>query len=275
MPVSLTMMQEAAPSGGKAHSSTLTMTGYHAGAVTAALVALLAGAHWEWLFYGGGILGLAMIPVMWAKLPETHRAVAARPAHATASATPVVRGRDLLRKPYLAVTVGLWVAAFMGLLLVYGLNTWLPKLMGEAGYNVSDSLVMLLILNVGAIAGLLVGGRIADRVGVKKIATIWFLVAAVMLATLSIRMESQLVLNVAVLFTGVFVFSAQVLVYGFVGYLYPSNVVGTGMGLVPAWAGSAPSWARWPPAHWSARASPTPGASTSSPSLPCSARSRS
>jgi len=232
MPVALTMMQEAAPSTGKAHSSTLTMTGYHAGAVAAAVVALLAGAHWEWLFYGGGVLGLAMIPIMWAKLPETHRAVLAKPAANAPSAAPVVRGRDLLRKPYLPVTLGLWVAAFMGLLLVYGLNTWLPKLMGEAGYNVSDSLVMLLVLNVGAIAGLLVGGRAADRLGVKKIATIWFLIAAVMLATLSIRMESQLVLNVAVLFTGVFVFSAQVLVYGFVGYLYPSNVVGTGMGLV-------------------------------------------
>ncbi len=120
----------------------------------------------------------------------------------------------------------------MGLLLVYGLNTWLPQLMRGAGYNVSDSLVLLLVLNVGAIAGLLVGGRVADKRGVKGTTMFWFTAAAVLLALLSIRMESSLLLNGVVLVTGFFVFCAQVLVYGFVGYIYPKHVVGTGMGMV-------------------------------------------
>lgn len=231
MPVAVTAMQEAAPNDGKAHSSTLTMTGYHVGAVAASLIALLVGLHWEWLFYAGGILGLLAVPLMWAKLPETSPVTE---APKTADAASKVRIGDLLRPPYLRITIGLWVAAFMGLLLVYGLNTWLPQLMRGAGYNVADSLVLLLVLNVGAIGGLLVGGRIADRRGVKGTTMFWFAAAAVLLAVLSVKMENQLVLNSVVFVTGVFVFCAQVLVYGFVGYLYPRHIVASGMGFVSA-----------------------------------------
>ena len=46
----------------------------------------------------------------------------------------------------------------MGLLLVYGLNTWLPKIMGEAGYSIRAGTGLLLVLNLGAVIGLLVAG---------------------------------------------------------------------------------------------------------------------
>ncbi|WP_024368452.1 MFS transporter [Arthrobacter sp. TB 26] len=232
MPVAVTAMQEAASSNGKAHSSTLTMTGYHVGAVAASLIALLVGRHWEWLFYAGGILGLLAVPLMWAKLPETSPVAAA--SKTAGAPAPTVRIGSLLRRPYLRITLGLWVAAFMGLMLVYGLNTWLPQLMRGAGYNVADSLVLLLVLNVGAVAGLLVGGRVADRRGVKGTTMFWFAAAAVLLALLSIKMDNQVVLNGVVFVTGFFVFCAQVLVYGFVGYLYPRHIVASGMGFVSA-----------------------------------------
>jgi AAHS family benzoate transporter-like MFS transporter len=231
MPVAVTAMQEAAPSNGKANSSTLTMTGYHVGAVVASLLALMVGRQWEWLFYAGGALGLLVVPLMWAKWPETG-VVAEAPVEAQAG--PRVRVGDLLRPPFLRITMGLWVAAFMGLLLVYGLNTWLPQLMRVAGYNIADSLVLLLVLNVGAVGGLLVGGRIADRRGVKGTTMLWFSAAAVLLTVLSVKMDNQLVLNGVVFVTGIFVFCSQVLVYGFVGYLYPRHIVASGMGFVSA-----------------------------------------
>ncbi|EMR00327.1 MFS transporter [Paeniglutamicibacter gangotriensis] len=228
MPVAITMMQEAAASNARAHSATITMTGYHVGAVAASLFAILAHADWHLLFYIGGALGLVVLPFMWAKLPETH-AVGLKDIGTKAPKSSMA---TLFTGGLARSTIGLWVAAFMGLLLVYGLNTWLPQLMRGAGYNVADSLVLLLILNVGAIAGLLLGGRIADKRGVKGTTMFWFTSAAVLLALLSIRMESQLLLNGVVLVTGFFVFCAQVLVYGFVGYIYPKHVVGTGMGMV-------------------------------------------
>ncbi len=230
MPVAVTIMQETASANGKAQSSTLTMTGYHVGAVAASVTALLVGQRWEWLFYTGGILGLLAALLLWAKLPETSPVIEARKS--PDASVPKVHVRDVLRGRYVRVTLGLWVAAFMGLLLVYGLNTWLPQLMREAGYAVADSLVLLLVLNLGAIGGLLVGGGVADRRGVKGTTMFWFAAAGVLLAVLSIRIQDQLLLNGVVFVTGFFVFCAQVLVYGFVGYLYPRHIVASGMGFV-------------------------------------------
>lgn len=225
MPVAVTMMQESAPGGRKAHASTITMTGYHAGAVLASLAALWAHEHWPWLFYLGGLLGLVTLPIMWFKLPETHSQLVD-----TANAGPKYGIRDLFTHGRGRITIGLWIGAFMGLLLVYGLNTWMPKIMAGAGYGLSNSLVMLFVLNLGAIAGLLIGGQVGDRRGIKGTTMLWFAGAAIFLALLSIKMSNVVLLNSVIFITGLFVFCAQVLVYGFVGYLYPKALVATGMG---------------------------------------------
>lgn len=138
--------------------------------------------------------------------------------------------RDLTRKPYPLVALGIAVASFMGLLLVYGLNTWLPQLMSSAGYTVSTGLVLLLVLNVGAVVGLIVAGILADRHGTKKIVLLWFGLSALFLAVLSIRIQSEFLLNAAVFVTGVFVFSSQVLVYAWVSQLFPARLRGTALG---------------------------------------------
>ncbi|GAA1086344.1 MFS transporter [Tsukamurella spumae] len=230
MPVAITAMQEAAKAGGRSNASTLTMTGYHAGAVLASLIALLVREDWEWLFYGGGALGLLLVPLLALKMPETAQVTA---VDAVVPAEHVARSA-VLRPPYLWTTLMLFVAAFCGLLLVYGLNTWLPQLMRGAGYPISTSLVMLLVLNLGAIAGLLIGGRVADRRGAQRVTVLWFAAAGLMLAILSLKIGSQVVLDGVIFITGFFVFTAQVLVYGLVGYLYPRRTVGTAMGLVSA-----------------------------------------
>lgn len=138
--------------------------------------------------------------------------------------------RDLTRKPYPLVALGIAVASFMGLLLVYGLNTWLPQLMSSAGYTVSTGLVLLLVLNVGAVVGLIAAGILADRHGTKKIVLLWFGLSALFLAVLSIKIQSEFLLNAAVFVTGVFVFSSQVLVYAWVSQLFPARLRGTALG---------------------------------------------
>ncbi len=87
------------------------------------------------------------------------------------------------------------------------------------------------MLNLGAVIGLLVAGQISDTRGNKPTVLAWFGLAAVFLALLSIKIESSLLVYVAVLLAGIFVFSAQVLVYAFVGHLYPPEIRGTALGV--------------------------------------------
>jgi MFS family permease len=117
----------------------------------------------------------------------------------------------------------------MGLLLVYGLNTWLPEIMRQAGYPLGASLSLLLTLNLGGVIGLVVAGKVADKAGVRRATISWFFVAAVFLALLSVRLPS-VGLYAAVFLTGCFVFSAQVLVYAYIGRTYPDAMRATGIG---------------------------------------------
>ncbi|WP_229866611.1 MFS transporter [Sinomonas cellulolyticus] len=251
LPAALAYINDYAKAGSGASNTTRTMTGYHAGAVATAFLALVIMPDWRAMFIAGGIAGLVLLPFLWAKLPESlpaapeatpaagsaHDAGDAPSSSAAPSESAAAAGRaekagfrSLLRKPYPLVALGIAVASFMGLLLVYGLNTWLPTLMAEAGYSMSSSLTLLLVLNVGAVAGLLVAGWLADKHGTKRIVLLWFGVSAVLLAALSFRMQNELLLNAAVFVTGVFVFSAQVLVYAWVSQLFPAHLRGTALG---------------------------------------------
>ncbi|MFI6648170.1 MFS transporter [Streptomyces sp. NPDC050529] len=225
MPVSLTIMSEHMPSDRRARASTLTMTGYHTGAVITSLLALQVTDNWKVLFYVLGIAGLGVAVIQCFRLPESEAFV--RTKEQSGQRVPFT---ELLKPAYLRAGIGIWVASFMGLLLVYGLNTWLPKLMNDAGYPVPQAVTQLLVLNVGGVAGLIVGGIVADRRGIKGTTLGWFGAAVVMLACLSIKLDSDLLLNVVIFFTGVFVFSAQVLVYAYVTNFYPAGIRGTALG---------------------------------------------
>jgi MFS family permease len=256
LPAALAYMNDYAPAGTAGKSTTRTMTGYHVGAVATAFLALMVIPSWRTMFVAGGLAGFALVPFLWFKLPETlppvHHIPAARSAAASPAGTPAATPdravaaaqatsvaapaeerasfRDQGRKPYPRIAAGVSVASFMGLLLVYGLNTWLPQLMASAGYSLNAGLALLLVLNVGAVVGLLIAGVLADRHGTKKIVLLWFGLSAVFLAALSIQIQNEVVLYAAVFVTGVFVFSSQVLVYAWVSQLFPVRLRGTALG---------------------------------------------
>lgn len=224
LPVALAYMNDYAPAGSAGKSTTRTMTGYHVGAVATAFLALLIIPDWRTMFVVGGLAGIALLPFLWFKLPET------LPGTGTTKKEEQTGFRDLAKKPYPLVAVAIAAASFMGLLLVYGLNTWLPQLMASAGYPVSAGLSLLLVLNLGAVAGLIIAGILADRHGTKPIVLLWFGLSAVCLALLSIKVDNAILLNALVFVTGVFVFSSQVLVYAWVSQLFPARLRATALG---------------------------------------------
>ena len=105
---------------------------------------------------------------MWAKLPESEAYLRAAASRDDSGPGTLVRSADVVKGRYLRVSIGICVASFMGLLLVYGLNTWLPTIMGEAGYSIKAGTTLLLVLNVGAVIGLLVAGRSATPAATSR-----------------------------------------------------------------------------------------------------------
>lgn len=227
LPVALAMVNERSRPGRGGSATTMLMTGYHVGAVATALLGRLTIDAWGWrpMFVMGALPALVLVPLLARYLPES------RPA--PGPETPAVPRRNpvaqLVRDGYLWSSVAFWVASFMGLLLVYGLNTWLPEIMRAAGYGLDAALAQLLVLNVGAVAGLLVGGRVADRIGLRTATPAWFAAAALFLALLAVPLPGVGV-YVSVLLAGVFVFSSMVLVYAYVSRYYPDHARASALG---------------------------------------------
>ncbi|WP_051792476.1 MFS transporter [Amycolatopsis jejuensis] len=232
LPTALALITEYARVGRGGSATTVLMTGYHVGAVLTALLGILVVQRfgWEWMFVIGAAPALILVPLMVKFLPESAALLQAR---GTPAAPRPARERNplaiLFRHGYGRATIAFWVTSFMGLLLVYGLNTWLPQIMREAGYELGAALALLLVLNVGAVIGLLIGGRVADRIGYRRSTITWFVAAAVFLALLSIKLPGVSV-YAGVLLAGIFTFSSQVLVYVYIARVYPAEARGTGLG---------------------------------------------
>ncbi|MFD0054332.1 MFS transporter [Streptomyces sp. NPDC127168] len=231
LPTAISMVSDYAPRGRGALVIGLLMTAHHAGGILSAYVALwiVEPLGWRAAFWVC-VVPLFFVPVLLRYLPESlsflvaqgrtdrARELAARyavelPAAPAATATGrwenlagLFRGREWIQ------TLLYWLASFGGLLLVYGVATWLPTLMRGEGYELGSALTFVVLFNLGGIVGMLVAGRASDRFGAPRISAIWFALTACGVFLLSVHMPTALTF-VVVFLTGVFLNSAQTMIY--------------------------------------------------------------
>ncbi|QYJ03071.1 aromatic acid/H+ symport family MFS transporter [Nocardioides panacisoli] len=243
------LVAEFAPQGQRNRLNAIVYSGVPAGGVLAALIALVVpdSAGWRPLFWIGALPLVTLLPLAWAKLPESPKWLLARGRVAEAQAQAARTGIDLpvdaaapgaerghvgfgalVRRPLAWPTLLLGTMSFGGLLLTYGLNTWLPKIMQDNGYGASYSMTFLLVLNLGAIVGGLCASLVADRIGAKRVVASTFVLAALTLALLPLDLPLGILL-VAVAIAGVGTIGTQVLIYGLVSNYYPTRARAAGV----------------------------------------------
>lgn len=242
---------EFAPAGRRNFYNAVVYSGIPAGGVLAALLGmiLLEPLGWRGLFMIGATPILFLLPIAFFKLPESPRWLLSRGRRDEAEALSLKTGTPLLEEVvvqkagatpaktgFAAVfssqfRVGAILLGFMsfsGLLLTYGLNTWLPKIMESYGYGKTYSLAFLLVLNSGAVIGGVVASKLADRRGPQFIVATTFVIAAITL----ILMTFQFPLPVLFMFigiAGVGTLGTQVLIYGFTSNYFTTNARAAGV----------------------------------------------
>jgi len=279
LPSAIALTVEFAPPDRRLFFNALMFVGQPVGGVLAAVLslALLQDHGWRLLMALGAAPLVLVLPLAWKYLPESvaHLQARGRTAEAVATARryglpepqpearpePVDRHapqagtlptstgfRTLFTEPFRRSTITFGLASFCGLLLVYGLNTWLPQIMREAGYPLGSALTFLLVLNLGAVVGALAASRLADRLGPRPVTVASFVVATVSLLLLSQRIGTGALLAVVAL-AGLGSVGTQILINGFVAVHHPAalraTALGWSLGLGRAGAITGPLFAAW------------------------------
>ncbi|POX48601.1 MFS transporter [Streptomyces sp. Ru71] len=254
IPVCIALVTEFAPAGRAALATGVLMSGYHAGgmAATGLGLAVIPDHGWRWAFGAGVLPAVVAAPLLLFLLPESPAVL--RLKGRTAQAEAVARRHGVpaaaeraeeaegaggrLRAVGRLVAPGrrwstalLWLGSGCGLMLVYGVSTWLPQLMRSSGYGVTSSVGMLMALNAGGVVGMLIAGTVAERFGPVRVSGIWFLLTAGVLLLLAVHLPVA-VTYVVITLAGIWLYSASTMVYAAAGRLYPPSLRAPGLGWV-------------------------------------------
>ena len=165
------LVSEYWPAERRAKATSLVHTGWPIGYGLAALLSILIVPAFGWraLFFVGAVPALFALWVRWA-LPEPEAWLnvrdARRKAKANAETKPKFSLAILFTPQYLRTTV--FACLFMGFALMayWGAVAWIPTFLAqERGLSVVRSGGYLVLLNTGAVAGILFFGWLADIKG--------------------------------------------------------------------------------------------------------------
>jgi benzoate transport len=232
----------------------LMAVGYPLGAVLggAVVAQLLQGGDWRIVFHFGGIVTLALVPIVWFFLPETipflchkrprgaldkiNRLLARMGQGAVAVLPPVVAGdarksvADLFRPGLLVTTLLVTLAYFAHIATFYFILKWVPKIVVDMGFAPSSAAGVLVWANVGGATGGVLLGLLATRLPLRPL-TIAALVGAVLMVSWFGRGQADLVqLSLVVGIAGFFTNAGVVGLYAIFAQAFPTHVRATGTG---------------------------------------------
>ncbi|PZP32797.1 MAG: MFS transporter [Kocuria rhizophila] len=252
IPTAIALTVEFSKSNRRNFNNALMFSGYAVGGILAALLALafLPALGFRGMLALGGVPLVAVVPLLYKFLPESPAFLAVKgdrvqaeriiadygleplpEAPVTSGAPAAGRFRTLLTGRLLGAMVLFSLAGVCGQTLVYGLNTWLPQLMVIAKYSLASSLTFLLTVNIGAVAGVLVSSRLADRFGPRPVTATAFASSGVALVLMGTGVMPLPVMYLLVAVVGFGSVGAQILVNGFVATYFSGATRATALGI--------------------------------------------
>jgi AAHS family 4-hydroxybenzoate transporter-like MFS transporter len=257
MPNAIALISEYSPIKRRSLMVTLASAGYSVGASGAGfLTARFAGIYgWQATFLVGGAAALAMLPALVVLLPESIRfKILSGASHS--KLVLILRKIDprlpadidfeltssehqlaglpvahLFREGRNAMTIFLWLAVFMDLLVIYYMTSWLPvTIHGVGGISVEDAAVAAALFSAAGLFGTPVVGQLMDWFGPVRMLALSFLLAAVCIAFTGSFASSHTALKIIVFFAGFFSVGAHLGLSALAGELYPTFMRATGVG---------------------------------------------
>jgi AAHS family 4-hydroxybenzoate transporter-like MFS transporter len=255
MPNSIALTSEYSPQRSRATMVMLMFIGFSLGSAIGGLIAaqFISKYGWTSVFWLGGLVPIALAPVLYFILPESVRLLALRggedqrirrlmarinPDLDLAQSHFVIseehpRGftvKHLFTEGRTVPTVLFWIMFFMNLLDLYFLANWLPTVINNAGLSVELAVITTSLLQVGGAVGVLIMARLMDRGNPYVVLGCAFFCAAILIASIGSAGNTIVLLIPAVFATGFCVVGAQIGSNALAATFYPTFIRSTGVG---------------------------------------------
>jgi MFS family permease len=216
----------------------------------------LLAIGWRAVFGFGALLTLALIPLVWWRLPESldfllgkqPRNALSRanrelerlgfspltelPSKAAVNATENASLLDVVRPPVLISAALACVGYFGFMVSQYFILNWMPSLMVSVGYTDAGAISFSIITNIGAIIGCAVVGFFTARWGVRTVTVSMLLIMAGAIAAFgTLPLDAVGLIRTSSFFIGFAAFATAVGIFSIMASGYPAHVRGTGIGL--------------------------------------------
>ena len=254
MPNAITLTSEYCPSTRRSFLVTTMFCGFTIGSALGGFAAAALIEHYGWrsVLLAGGIVPIALVPLLAWRLPESVRYLASRGghrqriertlariapeadlAHATfttsgpkAAGSPV---SHLFRPELLRGTLLMWLAFFMSLLVIYLLSSWLPTLLRTTGASLRTAALVTAMFQVGGTLGAIVLGWLMDRLNPCYVLGASYAAAGVFTAAIGSLAATPWLAALAVFFAGFCVSGSQVGANALSAAFYPTDCRATGV----------------------------------------------
>lgn len=230
LPNLIALCAEAVEERQRSTAISIMYCGVPLGGAVAALVGMLAGEAWQWVFIVGGVAPLVIAPLMLLMLPES---AAFHRQRDQGGAVRLSTVEALCGDGRTRITLSLWVSYFFTLTVMYMLLNWLPSLLLELGFSKPQAGMVQMVFNVGGALGSLMGGVLLDRF--RRTPVVLSIYTGLLLALAGIGFSGSVASMAAAGFAaGVFVMAAQLVLYALAPAYYPTQVRATGVGAAVA-----------------------------------------
>lgn len=256
MPNAMALMTEYVSTRHRNIAIAVIFLGMPIGGIAGGLVAseIIPAYGWPSLFYVGGIMPLLLVPVLIFFLPESPRFLVEHDNDndelLCKIAKKIERRHDVKQGsvfhhhpvekhfPVKALfmegrhidTLLIWAVFFFNLMVAYFLYSWVPTLLVEAGYQLSDATKTVVILNIGGAIAPFILAKFIAYWGSKRVLTICFILAGISMMAVGQFGSSLNMVMILSFFAGFFVVGGQVSLNALGSYMYPTHIRSTGVG---------------------------------------------
>lgn len=259
LPTVLAVVIDASPAHRRTQNVAITGVGIAIGSFASAILGIfvIPSLGYEAMYWAGLVALVTILPLAIFALPESvpfllskgrvaeaeriierHR-LPFELVEGTEQAQPATQLRGvrligaLFAEGRARATTVFWVGISLLMLLIFGVNTWLPTIMVEAGYGFQSSLTFFVALNIGIVVGSLIASYFADMFGPKAIVLLGFALAALALTALALQPPVWLIYALLTV-AGFGTQGTANILNSYITSYYPPQMRGTGAGVALA-----------------------------------------